>query len=204
METVKIDGIKNEVSRIALGTWAIGGWLWGGTEEKESIKTIHAALDKGINIIDTAPAYGSGLSEEIVGKAVEQYGSRDKIAIATKAGLEFGIGVKRNSSRARILKEVEDSLKRLKTDYIDLYQIHWPDYNVPFEETAETLANLLKQGKISAIGVSNFLPEQMKEFKKFAPLKTNQPPYNLFERGIEKDVLPYSKENNIKTLAKYM
>ncbi len=201
MEKIKIEGLDKEVTRIALGTWAIGGWLWGGTEEKESIKTIHQALDKGINLLDTAPVYGSGVSEEIVGKAIQKYGKRDEIFIATKVGLEFGENIKRNSSKERIFKEVDDSLKRLKTDYIDIYQIHWPDEKIPFEETAEAMLNIFNEGKIRAIGVSNYSVEQMDEFRKIAPLHTNQPPYNLFEREIEKDILPYCKKNNIKILA---
>lgn len=201
MEKVRIEALDSEVVRIGLGTWAIGGWMWGGTEEKPSIDTILAALDKGLNLVDTAPIYGFGKSEEIVGKALKQHGSRDNIILATKTALEWtDDAIKRNSSKERITKEVEDSLTRLQTDYIDIYQIHWPDYNTTFEETAETMQKLYDEGKIRAIGVSNFSPEQMDEFRKTAPLHTNQPPYNLFERGIENDVLPYCKENGITTL----
>ena len=111
MEFVNVSGTDIKASRIGLGTWAIGGWLWGGTEEEASIRTIHAALDKGINLIDTAPVYGFGLSEEIVGKAIAQYGKRDKVIIATKVGLEWKDGkVFRNSSKERIFEELEDSL----------------------------------------------------------------------------------------------
>lgn len=203
IEYTKLGTSNIEVSKVALGTWAIGGWMWGGTEETESIKTIHAAFDKGINFIDTAPVYGFGQSEEIVGKAMQQYGSRDKIVLATKACLEWNEKGKvvRNATRERIVKEVEDSLKRLQTDYIDLYQIHWPDPLAPAEETAGTLNELLKQGKIRAIGVSNYSPEEMDDFRKFAPIHSVQPPYNLFERNIEKDVLPYSLKNNISVLS---
>ena len=202
MKTIKIHPLTIPATRICLGTWAIGGWMWGGTEESESIKTIHKAFELGINIIDTAPVYGFGKSEEIVGKAVKQYGNRENIILATKVGLEWKDGkVTRNSSRQRILQEIDDSLKRLQTDYIDIYQIHWPDTAVPFEETAEVLLSLVESGKIRAIGVSNFAPKQMEEFIKFAPIHTSEPPYNLFERAIENDILPFTEEYGITTLA---
>lgn len=202
MESIQINPLKLSASRICLGTWAIGGWLWGGSDEQQSIKTIHTAFDYGINMIDTAPVYGFGQAEEIVGKAIEQYGNRDKIIIATKAGLEWQAGkVFRNSSAERIATEIEDSLKRLRTDYIDLYQIHWPDPLVSFEDTAAMLLALMKKGKIRAIGVSNFSPIQMQEFLKTAPIHTSQPPYNLFEREIEKNILPFSEKAGIVTLA---
>jgi aryl-alcohol dehydrogenase-like predicted oxidoreductase len=191
------------VSKVCLGTWAIGGWMWGGTDEDESIRTIQAAIDRGITFVDTAPAYGFGLSEQIVGKALKEYVPRDQVVIATKAGLEWDDAgnISRNSSRARLLKEIDDSLRRLQTDYIDLYQIHWPDPKVPIEETAEVLSEILESGKIRAIGVSNYSPEQMDVFRKVAPLHSVQPQYNLFERQIEQDVLPYAKENGLAILA---
>ena len=189
------------VSRIALGTWAIGGWMWGGTNEDESIRTIHAALDRGINLIDTAPVYGFGRSEEIVGTALVQNGRRKQAIIATKVGLAWKDGNPyRDASKGRIVREVEDSLRRLQTDVIDIYQVHWPDPNTPIEETAEAMAALYRGGKIRAIGVSNFSPAQMDTFRAVAPLHTAQPPYNLFERGIEKAVLPYCRSNGITTL----
>lgn len=201
LEYTQIQGTGLVSSRIALGTWAIGGWMWGGSDEKESIRTIHVALDKGINLIDTAPIYGYGRSEEIVGEAVRQYGRRDSILLATKVGIDWTSGrIERNSTRQRILKEFEDSLRRLQTDYIDVYQVHWPDPEVPIEETASTLRELYEQGKIRAIGVSNFSPEQVRQFETAAPLHTIQPPYNLFEREIERDVLPYALKQNITTL----
>lgn len=202
MEYTEITGINVKPSRIGLGTWAIGGWMWGGTDEQKSIDTIHSALDKGINFIDTAPAYGFGLSEEIVGKAVEQYGNRKGLVIATKTGIEWTEDeeVFRNASRERIFKEVEDSLERLRTDYIDVYQVHWPDPIISVSETADTMKQLYEEGKIKAIGVSNFSPQQMDDFRKVAPIHTCQPPYNLFEREIEDDVLPYCLENNIVLL----
>jgi aryl-alcohol dehydrogenase-like predicted oxidoreductase len=191
-----------QVSRIALGTWAIGGWMWGGTEENTSIRTIWAALDQGITLIDTAPVYGFGRSEEIVGRALAVGGLRRRAVIATKAGLDWHDGkVFRNASRERITREVEDSLCRLRTDYIDIYQVHWPDALVPMEETAEAMRSLHEQGKIRAIGVSNFSVAQMDAFRRVAPLHVLQAPYNLFERGIEPDILPYCRANNIAVLA---
>src|SRR5437763_1479872 len=202
MEYTVISGTEMNVSRIAQGTWAIGGWMWGGTDERESIRTIHTALDKGINLIDTAPVYGLGVSEEIVGKAIEERGHRDKVFIATKVGLEWHTGsVSRNSSRDRIRKEVQDSLRRLRMDYIDIYQVHWPDSAVPIEETARTMQALFKEGLIRAIGVSNYSPEQMNQFMSASELHTVQPPYNLFERQIDRDVLPYVRAKTLSVLA---
>ena len=143
MEFVNISGTNITSSRIGLGTWATGGWLWGGSDEKDSIDTIIKAFDSGINLIDTAPVYGFGVSEEMVGKAVSEYGSRDKVIISTKVGLNWKDGkVFRDSSHKRIYEEIYLSLKRLKTDYIDIYQVHWPDCTTPFQETAEALMKL--------------------------------------------------------------
>lgn len=199
-ETLRIPGIDTPVSRIALGTWAIGGWMWGGTDEARSIETIRGAVQAGINLIDTAPVYGFGRSEEIVGKALE--GIRDQAVIATKVALEWpGEQVRRNASAARIRQEVEDSLRRLRTDRIDLYQVHWPDPQIPHEETARELERLRQAGKILAIGVSNYSPEQLEAFRQFANPSTVQPPYNLFERAIEADVLPYAQRHGLVVLA---
>jgi aryl-alcohol dehydrogenase-like predicted oxidoreductase len=201
MELTDIPGTSLKVSPVAIGTWAIGGWMWGGTDEAESIATIRAAFEHGINIVDTAPVYGFGRSEEIVGKAIAEGRLRADVLIATKAGLQWDGGkVSRNASRARILREVEDSLRRLRTDYIDVYQVHWPDPLVTIEETAEAMLTLLEQGKIRAIGVSNFSVLQMERFRRVAPLHVLQPPYNLFERDIEADLLPYCRKNQIATL----
>ena len=200
MEYSAIAGTPLKVSRVAIGTWAIGGWMWGGTDEAESVATIRAALDHGINVIDTAPAYGFGRSEEIVGKAIAEGRLRDQVVIATKVGLEWKDGkVFRNASRGRIMREIEDSMRRLRTDYIDVYQVHWPDPLVPIEETAAAMQTLFKQGKIRAIGVSNFSVEQMEQFRSVAPLHVLQSPYNLFEREIEAELLPYCRKNNIAT-----
>lgn len=202
MEHVVIPGLELRASRVALGTWAIGGWMWGGTEEREAIAAIGAALDRGVTLIDTAPVYGFGRAEEIVGKALAERGGRDTVVIATKVGLEWSEGgrITRNSSPARIRDELEASLRRLRTDHIDLYQVHWPDVKVPFEITAAELERLRGEGKIRALGVSNFTPRQMDLFRKAAPLATCQPPYNLFERGAEAAVLPYCAQAGVMVL----
>jgi aryl-alcohol dehydrogenase-like predicted oxidoreductase len=201
MERALISGTDLNVSRIGLGTWAIGGWMWGGADDRESIRTIHAALDEGINLIDTAPAYGFGHSEEVVGQALAEYGHREEVIIATKVGLGWSDGnVYRDSSRARILKEIDDSLRRLRTTYIDIYQVHWPDPATPIEETAEAMGDLYRQGKIRAIGVSNYSSSDLDRFRAVAPLHTDQPPYNLFERQIDADVLPYSRDHEISAI----
>jgi aryl-alcohol dehydrogenase-like predicted oxidoreductase len=202
MEQIQIGATDIASSRIALGTWAIGGWMWGGTDESESIRTIQAALDRGVTMIDTAPAYGFGRSEEIVGQALAESGRRDRVLIATKVGLNWQDGqVFRDASATRIRQEIEDSLRRLRTDRIDLYQVHWPDPTVPMEETARELDRLFRAGKIRALGVSNFSPAQMDQFRSVAPLHAVQPPYNLFERDAEVDVLPYAQRNGLTVLA---
>src|SRR6202046_1731815 len=194
MEFSEIGNTGIEISRIGLGTWAIGGWMWGGTDEKESIHTIRSAFDHGISLIDTAPVYGFGRSEEIVGKALAEGGLRNRTVLATKVGLDWrGSQPLRDASPRRIFKEIEASLKRLRTDVIDIYQVHWPDPATPIEDTAAAVGTLLKQGKIRAIGVSNFSPEQIDRFNKVAPIHTVQPPYNLFERSIENDVLRHCR-----------
>ena len=189
------------VSRVGLGTWAIGGWMWGGTDDTESVATIRAAIERGVNLIDTAPAYGFGRSEEIVGRALAHGGLRSRVVIATKTGLEWKDGnLFRNASRDRIRHEIVDSLRRLQTDYIDIYQVHWPDPLVPIEETAEAMQTLFDQGKIRAIGVSNFSVAQIERFRRVAKLHVVQPPYNLFEREIEKELLPHCRESGLATL----
>jgi aryl-alcohol dehydrogenase-like predicted oxidoreductase len=200
METIAIGASGLIASRIGLGTWAIGGWMWGGTDVDESIQTIRGAVERGITLIDTAPVYGFGRSEEIVGMALAGR-LRERAVIATKVGLEWRDGkVWRNSSPARIRAEVEDSLRRLRTDYIDLYQVHWPDPLVPIHDTAEVLAHLLKEGKIRAIGVSNYSSNQMQEFLEAAPIHSVQPPFNLFERAAESGVLPYAAQHHMAAL----
>lgn len=202
METIDILEGELTASRIGLGTWAVGGWMWGGTEEHEAIAAIDAALDCGITLIDTAPVYGFGRSEEIVGRALAENGRRDEVVLATKVALDWDEDEKpfRNARPERIEREVEDSLRRLRTDVIDLYQVHWPDPATPIEDTAEAMRRLHESGKIRAVGVSNFSPEQMRVFSEAAPLHTTQPPYNLFERGVETDVLPWAHSHGVKTV----
>jgi len=202
MEQISIGSTALKTSRIGLGTWAIGGWQWGGTSEAASIATIRAAVERGVTLIDTAPVYGFGRSEEIVGKALAEGGLRERVQLATKVGLAWQDGViYRDSRPARIRREIEDSLRRLRTDVIDLYQVHWPDLETPFAETARTLDDLRHEGKIRAIGVSNFSPAQMDAFRAVTPLDAVQPPYNLFEREIEADVLPYAQRTALTVLS---
>lgn len=200
METIDISTTGLRVSRIGLGTWAMGGWMWGGADDDASIATIHHALEQGITLIDTAPVYGQGHAEEVVGRALA--GKRDGVVIATKVGLAWDdkLNVTRDASRARIVKEIEDSLRRLQTDRIDIYQVHWPDPATPMDETADAMSRLFAAGKIRAIGVSNFSAEQMDRFRAVAPLHTMQPPYNLFERGADAEALPYALEHKLTAL----
>jgi aryl-alcohol dehydrogenase-like predicted oxidoreductase len=200
MEYIDINGAQ--VSRIGLGTWAIGGSEWGEVAEDDAIRTCLAIFNHGINLIDTAPIYGGraghGRAEEIIGKAMAKHGGREEFYIATKCGLDWSGGqVVTNSTPAFIERELEASLKRLGTNYVDLYQVHWPDPLVPMEEVAGLFARLLKSGRIRAIGVSNFSPAQMDAFRKVAPIHTSQPPYNLFERAVEAEVLPYCGDHGI-------
>jgi aryl-alcohol dehydrogenase-like predicted oxidoreductase len=202
MEFAKIAGTDLSVSRIGLGTWAIGGWMWGGSDDDEAVRTIRSALDRGISLIDTAPVYGFGHAEELVGRAVQEGGARDRVVLATKVGLSWRDGQPfRDSRRPRIMAEVEASLRRLRTDRIDIYQVHWPDPATPIGETAEAMLRLLEQGKIRAIGVSNFSREQMHEFRQVTRIHTVQPPFNLFERESEKVVLPYCAWHGISAFA---
>lgn len=202
MEQIKIGASGISTSRIGLGTWAIGGWMWGGTDEVQSIATICSAVERGITLIDTAPAYGFGRAEEVIGKALAENGLRHKVQIATKLGLNWKNGtVFRDSRPVRIRKEVEDSLRRLRTDVIDLYQVHWPDLQTPIEETAKTLDDLRREGKILALGVSNYSPKQLDVFRAAAKLDAVQSPYNLFERAIEVDVLPYAANAGLTVLS---
>jgi aryl-alcohol dehydrogenase-like predicted oxidoreductase len=201
METVKFRGVPIAASRIGLGTWAMGGKQWGGTDDDESVRTIHAALDLGVNLIDTAPAYGNGHSEQVVGRAIAERGARDRVVLATKVGLKpHGSALYRNSTRARLFEEIEESLQRLRTDYIDLYQVHWPDPRTPVEETAQALLDLQRAGKIRAIGVSNYSIEAMERFLQVAPLASAQPPLNLFERQALEEIIPWCKDHQIGIL----
>jgi len=208
-----------QASVVTLGTWAVGGWMWGGTEEKEAINAIHAALDNGINAIDTAPVYGFGFSEQLVGKAVKD--RRDSVVIATKCGLawhaqtgEFyfsstakSVGqdgkysVYRCLDPASIRYEVEQSLQRLQTDYIDLYQTHWQETTTPIEDTMTTLMALKDEGKIRAIGVSNANTTQMEEYRQTGILDSDQEKYSMLDRKKETGQLQYCQKNSIAFLA---
>lgn len=203
MEYAKLADTDLSVSRIGLGTWAIGGWMWGGTDDEQSIETIRSAVERGLTFIDTAAVYGMGYSESLVGEALRRHGLRDQVVLATKCGIAWSDDHQRlwrDASRARIEREIDDSLRRLGTDRIDLYQVHWPDPRTPMDETARAMEELYRSGKIRAIGVSNFNAEQMDRFREAAPLHANQPPYNLFERELGDEVLPYCAEHGIATV----
>jgi aryl-alcohol dehydrogenase-like predicted oxidoreductase len=201
METTQIPDIGTPASRIGIGTWAMGGFQWGGTDDDESVRTIHAALDLGVNVIDTAYAYGFGHAEEVVGRALAERGKREAVVIATKGGLErHGDMLYRNSKRERMTEEVHASLKRLRTDVIDLYYVHWPDLVTPYEETARALADLQQGGKIRAVGVSNYSLDAMERFGGVTRIACDQPPLNLFEREAQQDVLPYCRGRQIATM----
>jgi aryl-alcohol dehydrogenase-like predicted oxidoreductase len=212
MAYIKLGNSDLEVSEVCFGAWAIGGWMWGGTDEAAALRALDAAIDTGITSIDTAAVYGFGLSEEIVGKAIQ--GKRHKVQIMTKYGLrwddsrgELFLATKRNdgtpakihsyAGRDSIIKECEDSLRRLKTDYIDLYQQHWPDKTTPLEESMEALAQLIKQGKVRAAGGSNYDKEDMARAQRVVPQASNQVAYSMVNRGIEDEIVPYCIENNI-------
>jgi len=202
VETTSLPSLDTPVSRVGLGTWAIGGAEWGGTDAQQAVDTVRSALDRGITLIDTAPVYGFGRAEELVGRALDDAGRREDVVLATKAGLDWDEDgtVVRRATPDRLREEITDSLRRLRTDYVDLYQVHWPDPLVPMDETATVLRELRDEGLIRAIGVSNFTPSQMDTFRRAAPVDTCQPPYNLFERHIETDVLPYCRQEDIGLL----
>ncbi len=206
MESRKLGNSDIEVTTLALGTWAFGGdrW-WGKQKDLDSQKTLYRAIELGINFIDTAPIYGNGHSEQVIAEALKKERLRDKIILATKAGLRWEYPESETSfynlKRESILKEVEDSLRRLNTGVIDLYQAHFPDASTPIEETAETLYKLYQQGKIRTVGVSNFSVDQMQQFLKSCPLHSLQPRYSMFRREIENETLPFCIKNNIAVIA---
>ena len=190
------------VSRIALGTWQLGG-DWGGFDEDAAIATIRRALDLGVNFFDTAQGYGFGASERILGRALrpELIAERDQIVIATKGGLRrTDSGLVRDSSPEWLRRGVDASLAALGVDHIDLYQVHWPDPTVPASETAGALADLVAEGKIAHLGVSNYDAAQMDEFSTTLAVETVQPPYHLFRRDIEAELLPYCRVHDIGVL----
>ena len=201
------------VSPVIFGAWAIGGWMWGGNEERDSIDAIKASLDNGVNTIDTAAIYGMGYSEELVGKAIKGY-PRDKVVVATKCGMRWDteegsepwpqkdnegrdVVIRKNARPESIFHECEQSLRRLGVDAIDVYQIHWPDVSTRPEESLAAMGKLLKQGKIRAIGVSNYDAEWLRRGMTAAPLHSLQPPYSLIQRKIEQEVLPFCREHNV-------
>jgi methylglyoxal reductase len=198
-------------SVIGLGTWPLSGWMWGGTEEANAIATIHAALDAGINLIDTAPAYGLGLAEQLVARAIR--GRRDKVILATKCGLvwhtqegtyheeQWGKQVYRFLGPHSIRHEVEQSLARLGTDYIDLYQTHWQDETTRIEDTMDTLIRLKEEGKIRAVGVSNVSVAQLKRYQTRGAVENVQEEYSMLNRDVEANLLPYCRENEIALLS---
>src|SRR5262245_39609682 len=190
------------VSRLCLGAWQFGG-DWGDFETREAQAVIRQALELGINFFDTAQAYGFGRSEQVLGEALrpELRSRRDKVILATKGGLRLeGAKLLRDASARCLRQGVDQSLRNLGVDYIDLYQLHWPDPRTPFEETAEAMGQFVTEGKVRYIGVSNFDVAQMREFEKTRKIDTLQPPYHLFRRDIEKEILPYCQEHGIGAL----
>jgi len=197
----KIGNSDLEGSVVSLGTWVFGGDCWGKAEDDDSVRVVRDAVEKGMNFIDTAPIYGSGRSEQMIGRALAGV-SRDSYIIATKCGLEIsGSSIKPNLTKCFIRAEIENSLKRLGSGYIDLYQCHWPDPATPYEETFGELKKLVSEGKIRYIGVSNFSVDELSEARKYADIVSNQLQYSLFDRTVEKDMLPYCRENNISILS---
>jgi len=217
MQYRKIGNSDLELSVITFGAWAAGGWMWGGTERSGSVDAIRKSFDEGVTSIDTAPVYGMGDSEEIVAEALEGI-ARDKVQIITKYGMRWDlakgtlamkskdndgkdIDIYKYASRESIIKECEDSLRRLKTDYIDLYQIHWPDVTTPIQETMETVAELIKQGKVRYAGVCNYNAAQVKEASQYVNIISDQVPYSMVKRNIEADLVPYMLDANKSILA---
>ncbi len=189
------------VSRIAFGTWQLGG-EWGSFDERAAVDAIRHARELGVNFFDTAQAYGFGRSEEVLGNALrdELARNRDDLVIATKGGINPGGQRPRDARRTWLRQGVEESLRALGLEHIDLYQVHWPDEQTPAEETAAALQELVDEGKIRHAGVSNYDAVQMAAFDRTRPVETLQPPYHLFRRGIEQEILPYTRENNIGVL----
>jgi len=217
MEFRQLGQTELKLSAITFGAWAIGGWMWGGSVKKDALEAIHASYDAGVTTIDTAPVYGQGYSEELVGEAIKGI-PREKLQILTKFGMRWDdkrgelafksednegnpIEVHRYAGKQSVLDECEASLKRLGTDYIDLYQIHWPDTTTRIAETMEALNQLLQQGKIRAAGVCNYSKSQMEEAEQTINLASNQVPYSMVERTIEKELLPYCLLNQKSIIA---
>ncbi|MBN1269111.1 MAG: aldo/keto reductase, partial [Kiritimatiellae bacterium] len=207
MKTQPLGNSGIDATVIGLGTWAIGGFMWGGTDEKESIAAIQAALDQGITLVDSAPAYGFGLAEELVGKAIR--GRRDDVILATKCGLVWDdASLQRNLKQGRnplrrslrpdsIRRELENSLRRLRTDHVDLYQTHWPHAETPIEDTMGALLELKEEGKLRAIGVSNVSLDQLKTYLKVGLVDSDQERYSMLDRKQEEEKLPFLAEEKI-------
>lgn len=217
MEYRQLGESELKVSAITFGAWAIGGWMWGGTEHTDAVKAIHASVDEGVTSIDTAPVYGQGLSEKLIGDALKGL-DRTKVQVLTKFGMRWDlalgtlafkskdndgkdIDIYKYSGKESIILECENSLKRMGMDYIDLYQIHWPDVTTPIDETFEAVLRLKEQGKIREAGVSNYNVAQMKEAEKTIRLASNQVPFSMVEREIEKELVPYCIEHKKGILA---
>jgi len=217
MQYRKIGDSDLEISVITFGAWAAGGWMWGGTERNEAVRAIRESYDVGVTSIDTAPVYGQGLSEEIVGEAIKDI-PRDRVQILTKFGMRWDlakgdlamhsidnagrdIDIYKYAGKESIIKECEDSLKRLGTDYIDLYQIHWHDKTTPIQETMEAVSKLIEQGKVRYAGVCNYSADLMKEAAKYIHLISNQVPYSMVKRDIEEELIPYCIENGKAIIA---
>jgi aryl-alcohol dehydrogenase-like predicted oxidoreductase len=200
MKHIELGRSGLNVSRICFGTWQFGG-DWGSVERDEAIAAVRAALDQGVTFFDTAQAYGFGASEALLAEALASDIQRDDVIVATKGGLRReGGAVERDSSPAFLREGVEQSLRHLGVEAIDLYQVHWPDHETPFEETGAALAELVDEGKIRHVGVSNFSPAEMEQLSRAIEVETDQPPYNLFNRGIEADVLPWCREHDVGVL----
>ena len=199
MRTITLGRTGLEVSRIAFGTWQLGG-EWGSFDEEAAIAAIRRARDLGITLFDTAQAYGFGASEQLLGRALRPELSRDResVVIATKGGIR---PPERDASAAFLRRGVEESLRHLGVDVIDIYQVHWPDPDVPQEETAGALQEMVEEGKIRHVGVSNYDVAQMEAFAAVRPVEVLQPPYHLLQREIEEEILPYTRAHDIGVLA---
>lgn len=202
MDCRKIEGLTQNISPLSLGTWAFGGGSWWGSQnDSDSIAVLDKTIASGVRLIDTAPIYGKGRSERVIGAFVRKRKLREKVALATKVGLSWqGSKISHNLKKKRILAEVDESRKRLETDYFDLYQVHWPDPDTPIGETAEVIYELYQRKIINSIGLSNYSVAQMREFMNYSPLHCFQPEYSMFNRAAEREVIPFCLKNNIAVI----
>ncbi|MDP8299275.1 MAG: aldo/keto reductase [Candidatus Tantalella remota] len=200
MKYRKLGNTDMEVSAVCLGSWVFGGDCWGDVEDLQSVQVVKEAIENGINFIDTAPVYGSGRSEKVIGRVLSK--ADEKIFVATKCGLEIeGKAIRPNLTKEFIREEIENSLKRLNVETVDLYQCHWPDPNTPMEESFGELNALVGEGKIKHIGVSNFSEEQLAEALTFSNVVSNQVQYSLLDREIEEDLIPFCGEKGVSILS---